>query len=494
MKQSKRYVLLLTSSILILIISGCMSSTGSYTSKEFVSKPYIGPISEKTLAYEGLERNPLIVVHGFRGASLIDIKTNQNIWGTFYPAEVVSISDSKMRSLMHPLGYNKKLKDLKDDVIADKLLETIKITFYGVQYEESAYDEMIEVLIKGGYVPENRPLPEGKNYPSMFLFAYDWRRDLPESAAKLSEFIKEKRTYMQKVYEEQYGVKDYNVQFDIICHSMGGLVSRYYLRYGNQDLPDDGTMPNLNWAGNVYLDRLIIVGTPNAGYMDTFLELLRGAPLQPYPLMALGTLPAYYQMLPAPNTMSFLYSDDPDGEPFDIFDPFIWEKMSWGIANPEGDKILKILLPDVSSKKERRKIALDHLSKCLNRAKQFIKAMEIQASPPKDIKLYLVYGYGIKTTKCVLINRKTGKVDSIAYGSGDGKVLASSALWDRRVETKWTPFINSPINWSGITVLRAAHMAITKEPTFEDNIIFMLTMEETEKHKKDLAKIRKLSR
>ncbi len=94
------------------------------------------------------------------------------------------------------------------------------------------------------------------------------------------------------------------MQFDVVAHSMGGLISRYYLRYGNQDLPSDGSIPKLTWAGADVIDRLIMVGTPNAGYLDTIVELLYGSPLQPYPTAVLGTLPAYYQMLPAPETNS----------------------------------------------------------------------------------------------------------------------------------------------------------------------------------------------
>jgi hypothetical protein len=478
-------ILLLTA----VLINGC-SSTGSYISTEYATKPYVGTTTERAMAYEGVKRNPLIIVHGFLGASLIDIKTKENVWGTFSAAGTISVSADQVKDITHPMAHNKALKDLKDDVIAERLLETAKISVLGTTFEVNAYKNMIDILIKGGYVPANKPLPEDKKYASMFLFGYDWRRDLPENAARLQKFIKEKKAYMQKQYEEQYGIKDYNVQFDVIAHSMGGLVSRYFLRYGDQDLPKDGSMPKLDWGGSKFIDRLIIVGTPNAGYLDTYLEMIRGGGVHPYPPAALGTLPTYYQMLPAPGTKSFAYSDDPDGEEIDIFDSRIWEKYKWSLADPKQDKTLKILLPDIKSKKKRYEIALDHLNKCLTRAKQFIKAMQIKASPPDDVKLYLVFGYGVKTTKRALINRKTGKIDKITYTSGDGKVGSQSALWDERMRNPKLHFMHSPIDWSHIVVLRGAHMAITEIPGFEDNILFILTMEETKKQVKDLKTIR----
>jgi hypothetical protein len=40
-------------------------------------------------------------------------------------------------------------------------------------------------------------------------------------------------------------------------------------------------------------------------------------------------------------------------------------------------------------------------------------------------------------------------------------------------------FMTSPIKWSNIMLLRAAHMGITKAPGFEDNLLFLLTMKKS---------------
>ncbi len=475
--------------ILALILSGCKNSTGSYTSFEYVKTPYVGNFERKNIKYEGIKRNPLIIVHGFLGASLIDIKTNQNVWGSFHASEAMKISDEKLKGITHPIGKGKKLSELKDDIIANRLLETVQINVLGTSFEEKAYKNMIDILEKAGYVSDSRPIPSDKNFYSMFLFPYDWRRDLPENAVKLGEFIEEKRKYMQIEYEKNYGIKNYDVQFDIIAHSMGGLVSRYYLQYGKQDLPNDDTLPKITWEGSKYIDRVVIVGTPNAGYLDTFLEMSRGTTLPPYPPAALGTLPTYYQMLPPPNSRSFLYSDDPNGEEIDIFEYKIWEKYNWSIADQNQDKVLQKLLPDIKNKEERHEIALDHLQKCLLRAKKFIEAMEVEASPPDDVKLYLVFGYGIKTSQTVLINRKSGNIEKVEYGTGDGKVLSVSALWDKNIIGQNSHFLKTPIDWAGIYVLRGAHMAITEQPAFADNIVFILTLEETTKQTEILKKV-----
>lgn len=477
---------------LVFILAGCGSSTGSYTSMtDSISNPVPVEIFKRNLNYEGIDRNPLIIVHGFLGSTLINTETHKNVWGSFRAIDVITVSDEQMNDISYPMEYDVKITDIKDNVEADRLLESVKIQILGIPFKIDAYKDLVDIMVRGGYVPSNRPMPKDKHFYSLFEFAYDWRQDIPESAADLGKFIKEKRAYIQKEYERLYGIKNYDVQFDIIAHSMGGLVSKYYLMYGDQDMPNDGSLPKVTWEGSKNVDRLIVMGTPNAGYLDTFLELLRGSKLQPFPHAVLDTLPSYYQMLPAPETNSFAYSNAAaEGESIDIFDVSLWEKMGWGLASPNADNTLRVLLPNVKTPEERKKIALDHLNKCLKRAKQFISAMAVKENPPDDVRLNLFLGYGIKTTKRVFINRANGTIDNVVYDSGDGKILVTSALYDTNNEKRWGYFLNSPISWDNVTILRAAHMGITKDPSFADNILFMLTNEETVRQKIDLGKLK----
>ena len=472
---------------IILLIAGC-SSTGSYTSTEKHNKNlFLGDLAKKNLNYEGIKRNPIIIIHGFQGAKLVDSKTNKNLWGNFDASTIFYVSDKKIQELTHPLNKDKSLYEMKDDVVPQSILKNVNISILGIPLKFPAYEILINILTNVGYQPEDRPLSKDKNYHTLFEFAYDWRRDIPSNTENLEKFIESKRKYLQEKYKELYGIDNFDVQFDIIAHSMGGLLSRYYLRYGTQNLPKDGSLPNLNWGGNKYIDRLIICGTPNAGYLDTFLELLKGGQLQPFKPAYLGTLPTYYQMLPAPCTTSIVYSDDPTGKPVDVFDPELWVNMKWGIVNPKEDENLIKLLPDVKTKEERYAIAKNHLTKCLARAKQFIAAMKVDATPPEDIELYLVLGHGIKTTRRAHIDRKTGKIDKIDYSSGDGKVTAISALWDKRAFKNWSFFIESSIKWHDILAIRAAHMGILDANVFEDNILILLPMRESPKQKEILT-------
>lgn len=473
-------------SILIILQWGCAlndPSTGSYQSARVYDKPLFSKIARDSADYEGVARNPVIVIHGFLGSRLKSSESGKNVWGDFRGIDAIEgYSKQHLQEISIPMAIGKSLKDLKDDVHPTQMLRKFNVRFMGIQFHLDAYDKLIEILKIAGYYSENEPLPEGKNFYSLFTFYYDWRRDLPENAARLHHFIAHRRKYLQKQYEKLYGIKDYDVQFDIIAHSMGGLLSRYYLRYGNQDLPENGSMPKFDWRGSKYIDKLIIVGTPNAGYLDTCIEMTEGLRIDPrapvYPPAVVGTFPTYYQMLPLTSTASVV---DADGKAVDIFDPKVWRTMKWGLADPKQDETLKILLPNVKSVEERRAIALDHQAKCLKRAKQFTEAMRIDSQPPDDVALFLFAGDAVQTRRKAKIDPKTGKLKVTDFEAGDGKVLASSARMDEREGRIWTPFMESPIKWQAVIHLKAAHMGITESYSFADNVSYYLLSYPTKK-------------
>jgi len=234
------------------------------------------------------------------------------------------------------------------------------------------------------------------------------------------------------------------------------------------------------------VDRVIIIGTPNAGYLDTILEMVKGTDMPPCSPALLGTWATYYQMMPAPSRKSVVYADTKKA--VDMFDFNVWLKMKWGLADPKQAGNLKILLPNIKDPAERRRIALDHLQKCLKRAKRFVEVMSIKAVPPQDVKLYLVMGNAVKTRRRAEVDPKTGILTVTESASGDGKVTRSSALFDERAGSKWSPFFKSPIAWRSIIQLRAAHMGITTDPVFKDNVLFLLNAIPTGSQLKELKK------
>jgi pimeloyl-ACP methyl ester carboxylesterase len=147
------------------------------------------------------------------------------------------------------------------------------------------------------------------------------------------------------------------LKFDVVSHSMGGLLLRYYLRYGAADLPEGGSIPEVTWAGAANIDRAILIAPPNAGTLESLAQLLEGrnyGPFVSYSPTLLGTFPSGYQMLPRGRHGMVLT----DGTPVDdLFDPELWRRMQWGLAAPEAEEMISWLLPDELDPVVRRRIA-----------------------------------------------------------------------------------------------------------------------------------------
>ena len=94
------------------------------------------------------------------------------------------------------------------------------------------------------------------------------------------------------------------------------------------------------------------------------------------------------------------------------------------------------------------------------------------ATPPASLSLYLFAGDAEKTPAVIGASAKGIRV--LAYGPGDGTVLRTSAVMDERVGGEWQPGLVTPIDWSGVTFVVGDHLALTRNPTFTDNVLYRL--------------------
>ena len=467
--------------LLLLVFSAAAGAcvnpeSGSYHDSSTYKDAIYSEIAHRSFTYEGPLRNPVIVIHGLLGARLTDTANGENIWGNF---SYRSISDGvNFDKLAHPMAQGKPLNALKNTIRSSGVMDYSSVRVLGMNFYINNYDILLDLLEKCGYQPDVAPLPKNRHFASLFVFHYDWRRDISENACRLAEFIQQKKTYLKKRYEAIYQHKNYPVKFDLIGHSMGGLLARYYAMYGGQPLParETVTLP-VTWKGAENIGKLIMIGTPNAGYVDTLLELNRGlrlvAAAPVYPKALIGSFVSFYQMLPDPSCRAVLYED---GSAVDYFDFQTWERYRWGILDPEQDFWLQKMLPGVSDPAVRRKIAADHLKKCLTRARQFKKALLPRnlPKPPADLQFYLIAGDAVLTNQVVQSDRKTGEIKVIKMETGDGKILTSSAAFDRRTNRNWRWQMDSPIPWRAVYVFQGGHMGIMNSPVFSSNLSYLL--------------------
>jgi len=432
-------------------------------------------------AREQQDRNPVIVIPGILGSKLVDSESGRVVWGAFSKGYANPQTPDGARLVALPMREGAPLAELKDGVRPAGVLDRVRLDLFGLPVELQAYVNILATLGVGGYrdqlLGQSGAVDYGKLHFTCFQFDYDWRLDNVENARRLHDFIVEKREYCSQAFGKALGRPKTDMKFDIVAHSMGGLVTRYFLEYGDADLPADGSTPSPNWAGAEYVDRVVLIGTPNAGSVQAVNELVNGSDIgpliAPYPPVVLGTMPSVYQLMPRGRHGAVVAGPEKTRIE-DLCDVAVWERFGWGLASTHDDAELAALLPEVSDAAARQRIARDHLRKCLARAKAFHAALDVPAAPPPGLKMYLFAGDAVDTVAVGQVDPASGKFTIVERRPGDGTVLRSSALMDERVGREWSPTLVSPIQWAGVNFLFANHLELTKSPAFSDNVLYLL--------------------
>jgi pimeloyl-ACP methyl ester carboxylesterase len=352
-----------------------------------------------------------------------------------------------LRSSAEQLPISPELANNRDDLIADKIIETVH--FSKVLPEVYVYRDLLEALRRyAGYRDGdwNNPGANG-DADTFYVFAYDWRQDNVENARELVRRIERLKEKLNRP----------DLQFTILSHSMGGLIGRYAAMYGNADLPagDGPIIPT--WEGAKHINKIVMIGAPNEGSADAFATLLDGYSIteglrRRVPLLNKLTAedairaPALFQLLPHRAAARIL---DENLEPLaiDFYDPEVWKRYGWSMVND----------PDY-----RRRYAqtgenalgmLDaYFAAVLHRAKRFHEALDAPSDVNPPVMLFAIGGDCEETLAAPVVLRdakkdrwitlirpkdyvtSTGKkmkksaVTAAMYSPGDGRVTRSSLL------------------------------------------------------------------
>ncbi|MGH9769262.1 MAG: esterase/lipase family protein, partial [Blastocatellia bacterium] len=198
-------------------------------------------------------------------------------------------------------------------------------------------------------------------------------------------------------------------RFDIIAHSMGGLIARYFAMYGDLDVLGDKP-PQPDWRGARSIGRLVLFGTPNAGSMDALRSLIYGYSITEADkprinlFKSLGrsmvfTTPSVYQLLPR-NQAAWFFDAKLDPIKLDLYDAETWKRYRWSAAfDPELVKralnsSIRKFGPDEGKAEAEKTLTLraSYLQSVLKRANDFHEALDAGADPPETLILHLVGG------------------------------------------------------------------------------------------------------
>jgi len=423
---------------------------------------------EKALAhlyagYRAIPEKPVTVfIPGMMASVLQDRDTGKVIYGNVF--------QGLLEELELPID-GKTLRDNQDEVVAGTVVRTFKY-IPGV-LELDLNNQVQEVALKiGGF----------KIGQDGFAFGWDWRRDMVEAAQNLDRAIQDIKV--------QSGKPD--LKINLLCHSAGGLVARYYAKYGAKDVLDDpAPIPTYEGAKNI--NKIIMLGTPNTGSVESFMTVHQGLWL---PSVGRATaemifsMPALYELMPLEGNKVFI---DPDGKPLDIdlHDPKNWETYGWSVFNPESQakalKKLKEAHGEVEGEKkfqeklerQRRFIAF-----MLARAKKFRTAL--WAGDPAEEKQqirYVVFGGDrALTLQAAILGRdekgawkttfktKRPDVEDALYGYGDMSVTKESVL-GRHTDEVGGQAVRKQLPADHSVFFFQNHVSMPKDMTFLDNVL-----------------------
>jgi pimeloyl-ACP methyl ester carboxylesterase len=216
----------------------------------------------------------------------------------------------------------------------------------------------------GDYLESGLGYTRGKD---LLEFAYDWRRDIRLAAKRLAETIDQWRP---------------GAPITIIAHSLGTLVTRYYVeKYGGKRL----------------VERIVLMGGPQYGTPKALMVILVGPGILPFGLgderlrQAMAHFPTSYQILP---TYPSVF--DQNGDQIDVMRDDTWL--------PEGQRpYLKL-------------------------ARDFRQELGHRSSVP----CVSIFGYGFKTAVRANIERRPDgrwrEVSLVEEIAGDLSVPAGSAV------------------------------------------------------------------
>ena len=215
-------------------------------------------------------------------------------------------------SIWNLIGSYKKMKELMDpNLVATDLIRNFSVS--------EQYEGLIEDLQKCGFSETTKPA-------TLVICAYDWRKDNRESAKTLADRI-------DTAVAANGGAA--NCEVSIIGHSMGGLISRYYLESG-----DFTGRP-----GIAAVKRLLTLGTPHRGSplalcaaMGLEKRLFLSAD-QVKQLVNDERYPALYQLMPPPGE-PFVWNEDKVSEygEMDVYDPTLAQALGLVAKNLQAAK------------------------------------------------------------------------------------------------------------------------------------------------------------
>ena len=454
-----------------IIILLCLSLL--FTACGRVTKPDLDALykieTRQAMDIEGGDpQPPVIIIPGIVSTELVD-KDGKEVWF----GSLMKILFSDYEDLALDIAPDTLLPEPSSIVPGELPHKLLGLDFYGTLFDVlEDYGDYQYTELGTAYTGS------GRRY---YKFPYDWRYDSVQAAKKLDEFIEQVR-------------KDYqspDLEVDLVAHSMGGLIARYYMRYGSEDVLDDNDFP-VTQAGAKKVRRFVQLGAPNLGSIAASHQLIEGYPvvIGAVPVEVIATMPAVYQLLPHP-LHDWLVNNKGETLDRDLFDVKTWQRFEWGIFSEKVIKRIKKQYEDPAEGQARVDLLQRYFHKHIERARRFVWSLSV---PVPDLEYSIVaFGGNCQATPARLLTEEVDglskvrlwpneikhKVKGVNYKRlmlepGDGRVtkpsmLAKNFLDPTRARHKYSFF---PLKYAFF--LCHGHGQLTGNVNFQDNLLNVL--------------------
>lgn len=444
-------------------------------------------------ARERQGKRPVIVIPGVLGSQLVNAQTGEVVW----PSVFRSSNDDLDLPISPDLAAN------RDNLVAVRILDVAKFARYSP--EVYVYYDLLQALQRfGGYREGNWDNPPASgDRDTFYVFAYDWRRDNVESARELYRRVEELKRKLNRP----------DLRFNILAHSMGGLVARYAAMYGDADLPKDdaAVAPTVTWAGAKFINKVFLFGTPNVGSAEAFASLLEGYSVTDGLRRRVGllnklsgadvvTAPSVFQLMPHAGTERFL---DANLKPLDVdlYNAVTWRKYNWPTAariSKEADEPGKAAATEESIARSET-----YLDAVLRRAKLFHQALDSQSTSGQVPVRFFVFGGDCEETLAAPLLLQDAKrpgrwitlfrprklrasdgrqfsrdeVTRAMFEAGDGSVTRSSLLGENLSGQRRSALYKTPLPIQYAVFACDAHGNVPNNKTLQDNALTLLVSE-----------------
>ena len=337
-------------------------------------------------AGRGAERPPLIVIPGAFGSVLRNRRTGEELW----PASDSHLLLDNYRDLELEIDPA-SLEPRTDDVVASSVFRRgLGRDFYGA---------VLDTLERVGGYRRCQSGPAAGGDCNLYEYVYDFRLDIPSAARGLAALIRQIR--------EQHG--DPSLRVDILAHSTGGMLARYYVRHGERVLPLDAPLAP-DFAGAPSIRRLLLVGTPSLGSVQPVLSLLRGEEvgLRRIAPEVVATCTGIVQMIPHTG-IPWLVDLAGQDVSADIYDIETWREFGWSLFD---ERIAERTVAMHGGGLDGRlylQVLREYMARQLLRGRRFAEAF---ATPPdpRDVRAWVLGGDCAPTLARLVVESVDGRL------------------------------------------------------------------------------------